>query len=164
MYKFCICFLFGGGGGQHLHKTTVATLTAAKMTLRIHTNVIIISSSALASRIMKFFLSQSESRHFTNSNSFFGGGGALMLVCLRTFFNGVHCCTNSRQVALERTEPLPRQKCALDIPDGNSFTALLTSFDLLKGNFRPKRVGNVAQRQRRIRIVDSTAASGRASG
>ena len=78
--------------------------------------------------------------------------------------NGVRRCTNSRQVALERTEPLPRRKWALDIPDGTSFTALLTSFDLLKGNFRPKRVGNVAQRQRRIRIVDSTAASGRASG
>ena len=66
----------------------------------------------------------------------------------RSLDNGVRRCTNSRQVAREPTEPLPRQKCALDIPDGTSSTAFLTSFDLLKGNFRPKRLGNVAQRQR----------------
>ena len=88
----------------------------------------------------------------------------LMLTGDRCFNNGVRCCTNSRQVAREPPEPLPRRKCAPDIPAVTSSMALLTSFDLLKGNFRPKRVGNVAQRHRRIRIVDSTAASGRALG
>ena len=82
----------------------------------------------------------------------------------RHALNGVHRCTNSRQVAREPTEPLPRRKCALDIPGSTSSTALLTTFDLLKGNFTPKRLGNVTQRQRWIRIMDSTAALGRASG